>query len=69
GHWDGSPHPLRETFEILEHLEKLRTFPEFFNPEIFEAILKWIHHPDFLDAKKAAEDMIKHEAEKLVKGV
>ncbi len=69
GHWDGSAHPLRETFEILERLEKLRTFPEFFNPEIFEAVLKWIHHPDFLDAKKAAEKMIKQETAKLVKGV
>jgi HD-GYP domain-containing protein (c-di-GMP phosphodiesterase class II) len=42
GQWDLQERTLMETFTALEGVEKARTFPEYFNPEVFTAVLRWI---------------------------
>lgn len=46
GYWDGTPKTLSETFEILQKFEKNRSFPEYFNPEIFGQVMGWVSSPD-----------------------
>jgi response regulator RpfG family c-di-GMP phosphodiesterase len=42
GHWDGQHRTLKEAFDEIEKMEKVRTFPEFFNPEVVSTIMKWL---------------------------
>jgi HD-GYP domain-containing protein (c-di-GMP phosphodiesterase class II) len=42
GKWDGQERTLRESFETLEKLEKARTFPEYFNPDVYAIVIGWI---------------------------
>ncbi len=44
GLWDGQPRTLREAFDEIEKMEKVRTFPEFFNPEVLATIMKWFRN-------------------------
>lgn len=53
GQWDGQERALQETFQTLEKLEKTRTFPEYFNPEVFAAVVKWTKSAG---AQKASEN-------------
>jgi HD-GYP domain-containing protein (c-di-GMP phosphodiesterase class II) len=42
GHWDGKERTLKETLEEIETMEKSRTFPEHFNPEVYAAVMRWV---------------------------
>jgi HD-GYP domain-containing protein (c-di-GMP phosphodiesterase class II) len=42
GQWDGKQRTMREALETIEKLEKAKTFPEYFNPEVFSAVLRWV---------------------------
>lgn len=53
GRWDGEVRTLTDALNLLVKLEKSKTFPEFFNPEIFSPVFRWIRNtePDaFLDS-------------------
>jgi len=41
GAWDGRARSVRESFETLEAIEKAKTFPELFNPEVFSTVIRW----------------------------
>lgn len=45
GQWDGQKRTLVETFDTLEKIEKSRTFPEYFNPDVFEILTRWLRDP------------------------
>lgn len=63
GQWDGLTRSYPDALDALEHLEKARTFPEFFNPEILSAVLRWTRSAEADDrvalAKKTVEDQAK----------
>lgn len=44
GQWDGNERTLKESFETLEKLEKARTFPEYFNPDVYAIVIGWIRN-------------------------
>jgi|GEM_PF-1234597 len=58
GHWDGEERPLKESFETLEKLEKARTFPEFFNPDVYTSVIRWIRHAANNDLSVKASDVV-----------
>jgi HD-GYP domain-containing protein (c-di-GMP phosphodiesterase class II) len=65
GRWDGVQRTLKDTFSLLETLEKVRSFPEYFNPEVFEAIMRWSRSVDSektgtLEAMKTVQEQSKH---------
>lgn len=41
GEWDGTKRTVSEGFKFLESLEKARTFPSYFNPEVFGVVIRW----------------------------
>lgn len=61
GQWDGIVRTLKETFEMLEKLEKARTFPEFFNPEVFAAVIRWIRSTAAQAARAGALEVVEHQ--------
>jgi HD-GYP domain-containing protein (c-di-GMP phosphodiesterase class II) len=42
GRYDGRKRSLRDTIALLEGLEKVRSFPEYFNPEVFQTVMGWM---------------------------
>jgi HD-GYP domain-containing protein (c-di-GMP phosphodiesterase class II) len=65
GRWDGVQRTLKDTFALLESLEKVRSFPEYFNPEVFEAIMRWSRSVDAekhttVEAMKTVKEQTKH---------
>jgi HD-GYP domain-containing protein (c-di-GMP phosphodiesterase class II) len=67
GQWDGQKRPLQETFATLEAIEKKRTFPEYFNPEVFGAVVKWMRNARAMDSAKEAAKIVEQTTEKLIK--
>jgi HD-GYP domain-containing protein (c-di-GMP phosphodiesterase class II) len=41
GRWDEKRRGLRGAFEALESFDRQQTFPQFFNPDLFKALLGW----------------------------
>ena len=66
GRWDGTERTLRDTFETLESLEKARTFPEHFNPEVFSAVIRWIKNHASIDSAEAALKIVEQQVRVLV---
>ena len=67
GLWDGTKRTLGETLDVLDALEKARTFPEHFNPDVFSTVMKWTRNPSRGDATQAALDVVKKQTQTLVR--
>lgn len=67
GQWDGSRRTLKETFEMLEKLEKTSTFPEYFNPDVFAAVIGWIRSQASRDARAEAVAVVKDQTLGLIR--
>jgi HD-GYP domain-containing protein (c-di-GMP phosphodiesterase class II) len=67
GQWDGETRTLQQTIEKIEGLEKARTFPEHFNPEVFSAIVRWMRRGNMRESAAAAADIVKGRTEELMK--
>jgi HD-GYP domain-containing protein (c-di-GMP phosphodiesterase class II) len=67
GQWDGKERSLFETFDELENLEKNRNYPQFFNPEVFAAVLRWIRTPGTLSNQLKASDVVRDTTSGLIK--
>jgi HD-GYP domain-containing protein (c-di-GMP phosphodiesterase class II) len=67
GMWDGKKRTLRETFETLQHLETIRTFPEYFNPEVFSTVVRWTKSAEALKSKKTAVDVVEAQSRGVMK--
>lgn len=46
GRWDGEVRTLTDALNLLVNLEKSKTFPEFFNPEVFSPVFRWIRNTE-----------------------
>jgi len=66
GRWDGEERTLSDAFNTLERLEKSSTFPEYFNPEIFAAVLKWIRSTESNGSMEVALDRVKKQRGEIV---
>jgi HD-GYP domain-containing protein (c-di-GMP phosphodiesterase class II) len=66
GRWDGETRPLGVTLDTLEKLEKTRTFPENFNPEVFSTVLKWTKSDKSREQMSIAVDVVKEQTRKLM---
>jgi HD-GYP domain-containing protein (c-di-GMP phosphodiesterase class II) len=67
GQWDGIRRSLTDTFDSIEKLERSRSFPEFFNPEVFSAVTRWIRAPGSLTGKHKASDIVRATTRDLMK--
>jgi HD-GYP domain-containing protein (c-di-GMP phosphodiesterase class II) len=66
GHWDGKKRTLKDTFETLTALEKTRTFPEHFNPEVFAAVVRWIKDAPADDVTENAMEMVGKKVDQII---
>ena len=58
GQWDGQTRLIKEVFDFLETLEKRKAFPEYFNPEVFNQVVRWIRSAGAEDALGAASQVV-----------
>jgi response regulator RpfG family c-di-GMP phosphodiesterase len=66
GHWDGKHRTLKEAFDEIEKMEKVRTFPEFFNPEVVSTIMKWLRDKYDETAIAKATEVVEVQARDVV---
>jgi HD-GYP domain-containing protein (c-di-GMP phosphodiesterase class II) len=64
GQWDGKKRTYKEALETLEHLEQSASFPEYFNPEILAAVIRWTN--DTATAQKQPDKGLKDQMGKLL---
>jgi HD-GYP domain-containing protein (c-di-GMP phosphodiesterase class II) len=67
GRWDGQERTLMESFDTLEGIQKSSTFPEYFNPEILAAVVRWIHSSDSKVSMNDALERVKKQRGEIVK--
>jgi HD-GYP domain-containing protein (c-di-GMP phosphodiesterase class II) len=67
GKWDGTIRSLKSTLEFLEGLEKSRTFPEYFNPDVFGIVATWSRTTNAGAPKQDAMDAVKSQTSALLK--
>lgn len=58
GQWDGQERLIKEVFDFLETLEKQKAFPEYFNPEVFNQVVRWIRSAGAEDALGTASQVV-----------
>jgi HD-GYP domain-containing protein (c-di-GMP phosphodiesterase class II) len=58
GQWDGQNRLIKEVFDFLETLEKRKAFPEYFNPEVFNQVVRWIRSAGAEDALGTASQLV-----------
>jgi HD-GYP domain-containing protein (c-di-GMP phosphodiesterase class II) len=66
GRWDGEKRALGPTLDMLEKLEKARTFPEHFNPEVFATVMRWTRSEGSKEQTAAAMDVVKNQTRGLI---
>ncbi len=66
GQWDGKERTLKESFDVLDSLDKQRSFPEYFNPDIFARVIKWFRSPDGEEAFRSASDVVQSQFKSVV---
>ena len=66
GQWDGQNRTVQQSFEVLEKIETARTFPEYFNPEVFSIVIRWLKKDEAKTAMKTATDVVGGEVKKVV---
>ena len=52
---------------MLEKIEKAKTFPEFFNPEIFREVVRWTKSETGAQSLHNVGEMVGSQAKSLVK--
>lgn len=55
GQLDGTRRTMKEAILYVEKFEKNKSFPEYFNPEIFSELIKWIRKADQSHMTQAAK--------------
>lgn len=66
GQWDGKSRTLTQTIETLKKLESRRSFPEYFNPEVFSAVMSWIKNTPADSSLGSAVQVVGSRARQLV---
>ncbi|MGZ3698029.1 MAG: HD-GYP domain-containing protein [Bdellovibrionota bacterium] len=62
GQWDGTERTYKQAFEQLEKLQHARTFPEYFNPEVFAAVVRWAKSSEAAKAQQEAAGVVESTA-------
>lgn len=62
GRWDGTPRVFQDALQKLESLEKARTFPEYFNPDVFAVVLRWMREGNAGVATRNAAEVVRARA-------
>lgn len=68
GRWDGEKYTLSETFQLISSFEKIRNFPEYFNPEVFAAIQRWMQAYADLSKMDQAAETVGLQAKRFIQG-
>ena len=66
GRWDGTRRTLHEAMFKLESNEKTRTFPQYFNPDVFAAVLRWMRESKTNGAARNAAEVVRAKARQLL---
>ncbi len=67
GQWDGTPRLSKEAFKILQGFEKEKSFPVYFNPDVFSNVIQWVTGNQIDESMpKEALDVVQKDLEKLL---
>lgn len=69
GQWDGEERSFRDAFALIEKLEQTKTFPHFFNPEVFRQVVQWTQRDETPATLEAASKRVAKETMRVVKKV
>ncbi|MCC7440884.1 MAG: HD domain-containing protein [Bdellovibrionales bacterium] len=66
GQWDGQRRTLKDALQIIEGFERKRSFPEFFNPEVFAEVMRWTKSATDPNALSEAAQAVGQQAKQVV---
>ncbi len=66
GQWDGEERTLKQAFDVLDSLDKQRSFPEYCNPEIFTRVINWFRSPEGEEAFRSASEVVQSQFKSVV---
>ncbi len=66
GTFNGEIYASKDALIELEKIEKSRNFPEYFNPEVFNAVLKWTRKESNQELIARASNVVSDKADDLV---
>lgn len=67
GRYDGVERAMTDALKTMSEIEKHSTFPQFFNPDIFKKIMRWLKDSSGKDYMKVATAAVEETKEKLSK--
>lgn len=67
GRHDGVERELAQSLEVLAGIEKQTTFPQYFNPDLFKRLMRWLKDTSGKDYMKQAVSAVEQTKEKLSK--
>lgn len=67
GRHDGVERELPQALEVLAGIEKQTTFPQYFNPDLFKRLMRWLKETSGKDYMKQAVSAVEQTKEKLSK--
>ncbi len=68
GQWDGVRRSYKQVLVELEQIEKSRTFPEYFNPEIFGKVIRWAQTKEAKAIADQAMKIVRDQSETSIQG-
>jgi HD-GYP domain-containing protein (c-di-GMP phosphodiesterase class II) len=66
GRYDGEERTFSAALLALEKVERARTFPEHFNPEVFSTVMRWTKSDKLGEQIGAAATVVKEQSQKLL---
>jgi len=66
GKWDGTERTMSEAFASLEMMEKTRTFPEYFNPDVFGVVLAFIRREPVTRSMSKAAQVVSEQVQGVI---
>ena len=67
GHWDGQKRTVKDTLTLLAETEKSAKMPEYFNPDLFSEIFRWMSETEADDTLKQVSSTVGKQAEQIIK--
>ncbi len=64
--WDDQTRTLSESFDLLDSMDQKRSFPEFFNPDIFGRVIKWFRSSEGAESFKTASQVVQTQLKNVV---
>lgn len=62
GRYDGKKRMIKDALEQVRKVQKTRTFPEYYNPDLWQVVLRWMQSEKIADAMTSVADVMSEQS-------